>query len=52
MSKRATLAEKLLHRLNAKIDALVAAREELLEEIEVTTKKPPVRPADAPPRVR
>jgi uncharacterized coiled-coil DUF342 family protein len=34
MSKRATLAEKLLHRLNAKIDALVAAREELLEEIE------------------
>jgi hypothetical protein len=39
MSKRATLADKLLQRINAKIDALVAAREELLEEIEVTTRK-------------
>jgi hypothetical protein len=40
MSKRATLADKLLQRINAKIDALVAAREELLEEIEVTRPKP------------
>jgi prefoldin subunit 5 len=34
MSKRATFAEQLLQRLDAKIDALTQAREELLAEIE------------------
>jgi hypothetical protein len=34
MTKRATFADQLLQRLNAKIDALVQAREELLEEME------------------
>jgi prefoldin subunit 5 len=37
--KRATLAEKLLRRLDDKIAALKMAREELLEEIEAATKQ-------------
>jgi hypothetical protein len=38
LSKRATLAEKLLQRIDAKIDALRLAREELLAEIDASKK--------------
>ena len=47
MSKRASLAEKLLERINAKIDGLTAAREELLAEIAAMGRKTPKPPADS-----